>query len=113
MPKLTANNVANLYVGTDDKVHIPTEHYRVDAFQAYFLIDLGGGAHGKPGPSPLREVKLNIASEGIPVRIISITFPESLTDGDNVWYDLQGRKYTTLPTQGGIYITGGKKVLIR
>ena len=31
---------------------------------------------------------------------------------DNVWYDLSGRRVAK-PTQRGIYIHGGKKVVIR
>jgi len=40
---LTGNNTANLYMGTDDKIHIPTEHSEVGAFNGYFLLDLGSG----------------------------------------------------------------------
>ena len=30
-----------------------------------------------------------------------------------VWYDLQGRKYIEKPTQHGIYILNGKKIMIK
>ena len=45
------------------------------------------------------------------LRVITITVPQHLKDG--VWYDLQGKKYVNQPTQRGIYILNGKKILIK
>ena len=30
-----------------------------------------------------------------------------------LWYDLQGRQYSHRPTQPGVYINSGKKIMIR
>ena len=38
-------------------------------------------------------------------------FPREGLDG--VWYDLQGRKLSAKPTQKGLYIVNGKKVVIK
>ena len=107
---LMGNNPANLYVGSNDKIHIPTEHYVVGAFNAFFLIDLGNGL-GKPGSKPLHKIVMNIAEEDCIVRVIEIETPTTYEDG--MWYDLQGRKYTNQPTQHGIYIQNGKKILVK
>lgn len=107
---LTDNNAANLFVDKDDKIRIPTEHYEVGAFNAYFLIDLGNGL-GKPGTSPLQKIVMNISDMDNTLRVIDITIPTSLEDG--VWYDLNGRKYVEKPLQHGIYILNGKKIMIR
>ena len=107
---LMGNSPANLYMGTDDMIHIPTEQYEVGAFNAYFLIDLGNGL-GKPGTSSLQRIVMNISSTDYTVRVIDITIPGSLKDG--VWYDLQGRKYVEKPIQHGIYILDGKKIMIK
>ena len=37
----------------------------------------------------------------------------STNNTTNSWYDLQGRRYNQRPTQPGIYINGGKKIMIR
>ncbi len=109
-PELLAGGSAtNLYVGTNDKIHIPAENYQVDAFNAYFLIDLGNGL-GKPGTDTLQRIVMNIAADDA-LRVVTITVPASLKDG--VWYDLMGRRYTETPTQSGIYIMNGKKILIK
>lgn len=107
---LMGNNPANLYVDNNDRIRIPTEHYEVGAFNAYFLIDLGNGL-GKPGTSPLQRIVMNISDMDNTLRVIDITIPTSLKDG--VWYDLQGRKYVEKPTQHGIYILNGKKIMIK
>ena len=107
---LIGDNTANLYVGNDDKIHIPTEHYEMGAFSGYFLIDLGNGL-GVPGSNPLNKILLNIAGGDNVLRVITIIVPQNLKDG--VWYDLQGKKYVSQPTQRGIYILNGKKILIK
>ena len=107
---LTGNNTSNLYVGTDDKIHVPIEHNEVSAFNGYFLLDLGNGL-GKQGSNPLNKILLNIAGGGDVLRVITITVPQNLQDG--VWYDLQGRKYVDKPEQRGIYILNGKKIMIK
>ena len=33
------------------------------------------------------------------------------TNPDGTWFDLQGRKFTGKPTQKGVYINNGKKLL--
>ena len=107
---LAGQNAANLYVGTDDLVHSPKDHYEVGAFNGYFLIDLGNGL-GVPGKTPLNKILLNIAGGGDVLRVITITVPQDLKDG--AWYDLQGKKYVSKPAQRGIYILNGKKVVIK
>lgn len=107
---LSAQNSANLYVGTQDKILIPTDHYEVGAFNAFFLIDLGNGL-GKPGSKPLNKIVMNISDKDNTLRVIEIVTPKAFEKG--LWYDLQGRKYTKQPTQHGIYILDGKKILIK
>lgn len=107
---LVTGSAANLYVGGDDKIHVPLDSYEVPAFNAYFLVDLGNGL-GKPGTDQIQHIVMNIAKEDQTLKVIEITVPAGLKNG--VWYDLQGRKYTEKPTQHGIYILDGKKIMIK
>ena len=107
---LTGANAANLYVGTDDKIHVPVDHYEEGAFNAYFLIDLGNGL-GKPGTALLQKIVMNIANADMPMRVIQITVPQNLPQQG--WTDLQGRRYDSLPAAKGIYINNGRKVVIK
>ena len=51
------------------------------------------------------------------VRTASIEQPSivenSSSKHDNTWYDMQGRKLNAKPTEPGIYIIGGNKILIK
>ena len=37
----------------------------------------------------------------------------ALSEGEGVWYDLQGRRIEGRPTQKGVYIVGGKKIIVK
>ena len=48
-----------------------------------------------------------------PVGIKLIDNGQSTIDNEGIWYSLDGRKLSGKPSQKGIYIRGGKKVLIK
>lgn len=108
--QLTGHNAANLYVGTNDKIVVPKDHYEVPAFNAFFLVDLGNGL-GKPGEDKLEKIVMNISEAENVLRVVEVRIPESIKDG--MWYDLQGRKYVDKPTLPGIYLMNGNKVMIK
>ena len=49
----------------------------------------------------------DIMSTGINIQTV---YKQNLS---TIWYDMQGRRYNHRPTQPGIYINGGKKIMIR
>ena len=107
---LIANSTANLFMGDDDCLLYPGSNKEINAFYAYFLVDIGNGL-GRPGDATAKRIVMNITGNGYPVRVIDITLPEVAHDGS--WYDLQGRKYDGTPTQSGIYIMNGLKIMIK
>jgi hypothetical protein len=108
---LVGRTTANLYMGQDDKLEFPMSNMAINAFYAYFLVDLGNGP-GEPGSTEVRKIVMNIAGEsGVTTRVIEI--PVSASAHDDTWYDLQGRKYTDLPNAHGIFIKNGRKVVIK
>ena len=44
---------------------------------------------------------------------IHTVYDADTTPSSNVYYDLQGRHLYSLPTQRGIYVNNGKKIVIR
>ena len=107
---LIPNTTGNLYMGNDDKLLIPTDNKEISPFNAYFLVDIGNGL-GRPGDSSVKKIVMNISDGEYVVRVISIDMPVAIQDG--AWHDLQGRKYTSTPTQSGIYIMDGRKIMIK
>lgn len=53
---------------------------------------------------------VKVESSGQPTAVSDIAVTESES---NVWYDLQGRKFEQRPEAAGIYISNGKKVVVR
>lgn len=49
----------------------------------------------------------------VPVAVEDIIAPRVNTTDDNAWYDMQGHKITSRPTQPGIYIHSGQKVIVK
>jgi hypothetical protein len=84
----------------------------VNAFRAYFQLKQGLTAG--ESTSPVRAFRLNFGDgEGNDDNATGIITTNS-TNSDNVWYTIDGRKLNgKKPTQRGIYINNGKKVVIK
>ena len=73
-------------------VYLAFRHYNISDMSILKLDGVKVESSGQPGA----------------VSDIAVTEPES-----NVWYDLQGRKFEQKPEAAGIYISNGKKVVVR
>ena len=91
------------YLGAQNTLYYPTdEDFTVKAFRAYFqLTDPNINASA---------IVLNFG-DGETTGIGSIDNGELRIDNDD-WYSLDGRRLNAKPTQRGIYIHNGKKVLV-
>ena len=107
---LIANSPSNLYMGNDDRLLYPDFNKEIDAFHAFFLVDIGNGL-GRPGDATVQKIVMNITGKDYTVRVISFDLPEVVRD--ETWHDLQGRKVNGTPKQPGIYIMNGTKVMIK
>lgn len=106
--ELTGGDASNLYLGTNNKLYWPSKNRTMNAFRGYFHVDLGSGA------SQVRAFVLNL--DGETATGISLIDNGQLTmdnyAGADEWYTLDGRKLNDKPTQKGIYIHNGKKVVV-
>lgn len=91
-----------LYMGTENTLYWPKSGASIGAFRAYFqLTDPNVNASA---------IVLNFG-DGETTGIGSIDNGELRIDNDD-WYSLDGRRLNAKPTQRGIYIHNGKKVLV-
>ena len=93
-----------LFVTGGDKLTYPTSAGYMKGFRAYFELK------GDAASASAREFKMNFGDEEV-TGIISVTADERGTDG--AVYTLDGRKLNGQPTQKGVYVVNGKKVIIK
>ncbi len=89
-----------------ETLHYPASPAILGAQCAYFKI-------GEDGSNPPRITSFNIkyGKDDTPTGISGVTAdPRS---GDDGWYTIDGRRLAGKPTQSGIYINNGKKILIK
>ena len=101
----TANDKTKLFVGAENKLHWPSANMTLGACRAYFDL----------GTASASEFVLNFdGEEDNTTGIIEVKeVNASLGVNDNSWYDLSGRKLDKQPTEKGLYIHNGKKVVIK
>jgi hypothetical protein len=104
-----------LFLGENNKLSYPKPtqqniddgiYPNIKPFRAYFKI----GGDNSPAP---QLTAFNLNFDGDETTEITTTDFTDYTDSTNAWYDMQGRKLDAQPTQKGIYIHGGRKVVIK
>lgn len=101
---ITAADNTKLYLSNDNTLYYPNAAMTIGAFRAYFQLK-GITA----GDLPQSAIVLNFDAEGT-TGLNSLT--PALSQGEGV-YTLDGRKLNAMPTQKGVYIVNGKKVVIK
>ena len=102
----TAADNSILLLGGENKLYYPATGAGIGAQRAYFKI--GDGA--QPARS-LTSFSIDFGEGDNATGIINVSAEtRNIADG---WYSLDGRKLDGQPTQNGIYINNGKKVVIK
>ena len=121
---LAANDRSVLYLGAGNKLYWPNDERTIGAFRAWFQLnnDLTAGTPTDPDsdkgegsdPQTVRAFNLNFGEDDETTGIISTTNYTNFTNSAGAgWYDLSGRKLQGQPTQKGLYIHNGKKIVIK
>ncbi len=104
----TEENKSVLFLGTSNTLYYPRDAATtsIKAFRAYFQVNLGGA-------SSVKSFVLNFGEDDDATGIISIESEKQTNGNDAEWYDLNGRRLGSKPTQKGIYINNGHKLIIK
>ena len=96
-----------LFLGTGNRLYYPSGEATtsIKAFRAYFQVDLEGAPNG------VKSFVLGFGEDDAD-GIRTISNEESMVNNAG-WYDLNGRKLSGKPTQKGIYINNGHKLIIK
>ena len=115
---LEANDKTVLYLGASNKLYYPSQNRTMGSCRAVFRLHNGltAGDLPTPGQANARAFVLNFG-DGEATGIVDaeadsslFTLHSSLKEG---WYDMQGRRLNGKPTEKGVYINIGKKVVIK
>jgi len=103
----TAADNSILLLGGKNKLYYPTTGAGIGAQRAYFKI----GSDGAQLARSLTSFSIDFGEGDNATGIINVSAEtRNIADG---WYSLDGRKLDGQPTQNGIYINNGKKVVIK
>ena len=99
-----------LYVGADNTLYYPSGAMTIGCQRAYFQLADGITAGDPADPStPIKAFKLNFGEENG----IETVHGSGFMVNDSGWYDLNGLRHSTIPTQRGIYIRNGRKFIVK
>ena len=116
-----ADPAVNLYLGAANKLYWPTAtDFELKPFRAYFQLNNGLTCGDPSNPNAVRAFALNFGEDG-ENETTGISDATTMPPGGSqppVWrgasgYTLDGRRLDGQPTQRGIYINNGKKVVIK
>jgi hypothetical protein len=99
-----------LYLGAANKLYYPTKDMTIGCQRAYFQL-LGDLTAGDPA-SQVRAFALNFGDDEA-TGIISVHDSGFTVNASDAWYTLDGRRLDGQPTAKGLYIHGGKKVIVK
>ena len=106
----TAEDKSILFLGAENTLHYPQSGASIGACRAYFQLKNGLTA-GDP-EAGVRAFNLNFGDEETGIRSLTPD-PSPKGEGSSYWYSIDGRKLDGRPTKKGLYIHGGKTVVIR
>ena len=109
-----------LYLGSGNKLYYPNAAMTIGCQRAYFQLlgDLTAGKpageieQGKDQEDPVRAFVLNFGDDEAN-GILSVSAESSREALPAAWYTLDGRRLDGQPTAKGLYIHGGKKVIVK
>ena len=101
---LTSANSNILYLGAGNTLYYPSANMTINAFRAYFELNLTSGQQ-------VKAINLNFGDEENGIK--EITTDSNLSNSSNTYFSLDGLRLLDKPTQKGMYINNGRKVLIK
>ncbi len=107
----TEENKNVLYVGSDGQLHYADATTSINAFRAYFEVESAESGSSQDAAG-VKAFVLNFTGSDSEATGIS-SVKTATGDADDAWYDLSGRRISVRPSAPGIYIHGGKKMVVR
>ena len=98
----TSANSDILYLGAGNTLYYPSSDMTINAFRAYFQLNLTSGQQ-------VKAINLNFGDEETGIFLME----DGRSKMEDAWYGLDGRRLLSQPVTPGIYIHNGHKLLIK
>jgi hypothetical protein len=102
------DNRSILFLGTNNTLYYPQTGAHINAFRAYFQLN-GISASDLSA----KNVKMFFGDESPTDGVGEVQGSQFKVQGEDTWYDLDGRRLSGKPTQKGIYVNNGRKVVMK
>ena len=99
---LTSANTNILYLGAGNTLYYPSASMTINAFRAYFELNLTSSQQ-------VKAINLNFGDEENGIFLME----DGRSKMEDAYFSLDGRRLLDKPTQRGMYIHNGRKVLIK
>jgi hypothetical protein len=96
-----------IYLGSGNTIGYASAPRTLRNYRAHFEMPTQSGNRA------MTRAVMNFGGQDGTVTLIVTLDNDNFTNADNVWYLLDGRRVEGEPTQEGLYINGGRKVLIK
>ena len=106
-----SDNHSILFVGMNNSLYWPQAGAHLGAFRAYF--ELGNGITVGEANSSVRGFNLEFSEDNGDATRLNDNVKMINDKEADAWYTLDGRKLDSKPTRKGLYIYGGRKVVIK
>lgn len=93
-----------LYLGNNNNLYFPNRDMTINSFRAWFQLTDGTA-------SQIKAINLNFGDEENGIK--EITTDSNLSNSSDTYFSLDGLRLLEKPTQKGMYINNGRKVLIK
>ncbi len=104
-----AGDNTKLYLGTNNGLHYPNGASTFYGFRAYFQLKNDLIAGEGEGASQIKAINLHFGDEENGIFLME----DGRSKMEDAWYSLDGRRLLEKPTQKGMYINNGRKVMIK
>ena len=106
-----------LYMGNDSKLYYPdgTKNMSINAFRAVFWLRDDIEAGDSDSPNGIRSFVMNFGDENVTaIDGVDVDAKSAIPDVlQSEWYTLDGRRLNGKHVQKGIYVHGGRKVVVK
>ena len=101
-----------LLMGGDNTLRYAGSGASLGAFRAYFLVDPTKVGDSNQASARLTSFNLDFGDDNA-TGIITVNGSGLMVNGSDAWYTLDGRRLQGQPTQRGMYINNGRKIVIK